>query len=242
MVHNSLLREKDWPRVGPLEILATASALRRRLMGEPGILSIIVSNCSLDTVQRYILSHSSLWLTHFNSSAFVQYQGQTISSKCYTTFEIRILSQATSILSDRVKNFDYVFVPKYTVFGETEFISYHKLQTGYIKPDESIDIRVHLKINSFKRCTSADKWASILNFWPVFSNSVLSHSLCSLTSLTVSDLSFYMCTFQRRSSVATTVLVSEFRLTSCFFIFFFGLHFVLISTNKFKVWSLMFEL
>ena len=81
-----------------------------------------------------------------------QHEGQSINWECNTTFEIRILSQSSKV-EDRVESFDYTFVQpsEYASFGETEFINYHDLQTGYINADGSIDIQVFLKVNSYRR-------------------------------------------------------------------------------------------
>lgn len=81
-----------------------------------------------------------------------KHAGQTINWQCNTAFEITILSQSSKV-PDKVEAFEFVFVQpsEFASFGEDEFINYHQLQSGYIKPDGSIDIRVHLKINGFRR-------------------------------------------------------------------------------------------
>lgn len=46
---------------------------------------------------------------------------------------------------------NFVHPSESTAFGQNEFINYQQLQSGYIKQDGSIDIRVTLKVNSFRR-------------------------------------------------------------------------------------------
>lgn len=70
--------------------------------------------------------------------------------KCNTTFEIRILSQSSQVLN-KVKAFDHVFQDPHSWWGEDAMIDYQELQSGYIKPDGSIDIRVFLKVNNLRR-------------------------------------------------------------------------------------------
>ena len=92
---------------------------------------------------------SNSYLLIFSQSQFV---GDSIRLECNTTFKIRILSQSSKV-EGRVETFNHTFKhpSEYVSFGETEFINYQDLQNGYIKPDGSIDIQVHLKVNSFRR-------------------------------------------------------------------------------------------